>query len=239
MIEETPIQTASEEEKIVVSYKPPKEKTPLVPQIISIILHPMLMGVYMISLLFVYTDFNLLFSGQYIRFISPVLFLTCIVPVSGLYFLQKSRPLRDPAQTTTFDKLMPMLVVFFAYSLLIYYFHSAKLFIWFLSLLAVPLVLIVIYILIGLKWKISLHMLAIGGLIGSTLSVCYNIKGVNPFVLFIILFILAGCLGVARLVLKKETPTQVYIGFLIGVVVAYLCIYIGLKWEIMMLLKKF
>ena len=81
-------------------------------------------------------------------------------------------------------------------------------------------------------------MMGIGGLIGCTLSVCYNIKGLNPFVLFIILFILAGCLGVSRLVLKRHTPAQVYIGFLVGFVISYLCVWIGTYWGFILLLKK-
>jgi len=238
MIEETPKYPKPEEAKIVVSYSPPKTDGLLWPAITSIILHPLLMGVYTVSLLFLYTDFNLLFAGQFIQFISPVLFLTCIVPVSGMYFLQRSGLMKRYRDGNIFDRLLPMLLLFFTYSLLIYYFHSAKLFIWFLAVLTVPLVLIVTASIISIKWRISLHMLAIGGMIGSTLSVCYNIKGVNPFILFIILFILAGFLGVARLIPGKETPAQVYTSFLIGLVVSFICVWLGTYWGIIMFLKN-
>ncbi len=227
----------SENRTIAITDAPRKNKEPLLPRIISLILHPLLMGGYAVSLLFLYTDFNLLYAGQYIMFIVPVLFFTCIVPVSSIYCLQKSGLVGSDDKANTFDKMLPMLVVFFAYCLLIYYF-SSRLYYWFLLLLAVPLILIVINCLISIKWKISVHMMAVGALIGSTLSICYNIKAVNPFILFIILFILAGCLGVARLMLKKETPAQVYMGFFIGIVISYLCILVGLKWEIMMFLRN-
>ena len=80
--------------------------------------------------------------------------------------------------------------------------------------------------------------MAIGGMIGCILSVCYNIKGLNLPVLFMILFILAGCLGVSRLMLNKSTPAQVYVGFLVGSVVSYLWVYIGTYWSLILFLRN-
>jgi len=215
-----------------------KESEPLIPRIISILLHPMLMGVYGVALLFLYTDFNLIFAGQFIRFVSPVFFLTCFVPVSSMYFLKRAGLIKDYELTDKRDRFLPYLTVFLAYLLLIYYFHSAKLYIWFLSTLFAPVILIIIAAIVNIYWKISAHMMGIGGLIGCTLSVCYNIKGLNPFILFIILFILAGCLGVSRLILKRHTPAQVYIGFLVGLMVSYLCVWIGSYWGLILFMKN-
>jgi len=211
-------------------YEPTKEYEPLLARIISVILHPFFMGVYAVALIYLYADFHLIFTGQFIRFVSPVFFLTCIVPASGLYFLRKAGLVGDFNFPYKYDQLISYLLFFFSYSLLIYYFYTAKLFIWFISVLVVPLLLIVIAAITSVYWKISTHMMAMGGLIGCILSVCYNIKGINPFILFIILFILAGCLGVSRLILKRSTPAQVYVGFLVGLVVAYLCVWIGAYW---------
>ena len=211
---------------------------PLIPRIISIVLHPMLMGVYGVALLFLYADFNLIFGGQFIRFVSPVFFLTCFVPFSSIYFLKKAGLIKDYELTDKRDRFLPYLTVLIAYLLLIYYFYSAKLYIWFLSTLVAPVILIVIAAIVNIYWKISAHMMGIGGLIGCTLSVCYNVKGLNPFILFIILFILAGCLGVSRLMLKRHTPAQVYIGFLIGLIVSYLCVWIGAYWGLIMFMKN-
>jgi len=224
--------------KMPVSSKQATEKEPLLPRIISIILHPLLMGAYGVALLFLYTDFNLLFAGQFIRFISPVVFFTCIVPLTGIYFLRKAGLIESYKLTERQDRLLPYIIVFFAYVLLIYYFYAAKLYVWFLSTLVAPLILVVITAIINGFWKISAHMVGIGCLIGCTLSVCYNVKGVNPFFLFIILFILAGCLGVSRLALGRHTPAQVYAGFLLGLIVSYICVWIGAYWGILLFLKN-
>jgi len=220
------------------SYEPPKEKEPLPARIISIILHPFFMGVYGVSLLFLYTDFRLIFAGQFIRFITPVFFLTCVIPASSIYFLRKAGLIKDYDLKNRNDRLIPFVAAFCSYCLLIYYFVSAGLYAWFIGVLAAPLVLIVIAAITTKYWKISAHMMGIGGLIGCTLSVCYNVKGLNPFILFIILFILAGCLGVSRLTLQRHTPGQVYTGFLVGLVVSYLCVLIGAYWGVIMFIKN-
>lgn len=71
-------------------------------------------------------------------------------------------------------------------------------------------------------------MLGIGGLIGGILSVCFNVKGSNPMLLFAILFVLAGLLGVCRLYLRANSAAQVYVGFIIGFVLAYASVFGGL-----------
>ncbi|NDV77949.1 hypothetical protein [Dysgonomonas sp. 511] len=220
------------------SYTPPKEAEPLLARIVSIILHPLFMGIYTVALLFVYTDFNLLFAGQFFLFMSPMFFLTCVVPLCSLYFLNKMKLIKNYGTTEPQERLIPFLVFFLSYGLLVYHFHSAKLYTWFTALLAAPLILIVVSGIISHFWKISLHMVGIGALVGSTLSVCYHVKGVNPYVLFIILFILAGCLGVARLASKKNTPAQVYAGFVLGAAVSYICVWIGAYWGLIVFLQN-
>ncbi|MBK5720766.1 hypothetical protein JGH11_07760 [Dysgonomonas sp. Marseille-P4677] len=225
-------------EKSQFLYTPPQTKEPLLANIISTIFHPLFMGIYGVALLFLYTDFNIIFSGQFIRFMLPVVFLTCVVPASSIYFLNKSGLVNNYDPTRKIDWFIPYLLAFCSYSLLLYYFVSANLYTWFIGILATPIVLIVIGAITTKYWKISMQMMAMGALIGCTLSVCYNVKGLNPFILFIILFILAGCLGVSRLILQRHTPTQVYISFLIGLIVSYICVWIGTFWAFIVFFFK-
>ncbi|MFT3995104.1 MAG: phosphatase PAP2 family protein [Dysgonomonas sp.] len=211
----------------MIAPKPPQPKEPLLPRIVSTVLHPLLMAVYGICLLFIYTDFRFIFAGQFIHFLAPIFLLSCCIPASGIFFLYKIGMIKDLELTDRSERLFPFLIALISYGLLFFYFYKAGLFIWFLAVLAAPLILLIIGAIINLYWKISTHMMGIGGLIGSILSVCYNVKGINPYGLFIILFILAGSLGVSRLLLKRHTPAQVYAGFIIGVVISYLCVWIG------------
>lgn len=87
-----------------------------------------------------------------------------------------------------------------------------------------PLALLIIAGIITFFWKISAHMMSMGGLIGAVLTISYYVLGTNPYVLFIILFILAGCLGTSRLILQRHTPAQVYIGFGAGLIISIIYI---------------
>ncbi len=219
-------------------YKPPKEKEPILARIFSIILHPLFMVLYAVILIFVHTDFKFLFANQFVQFMAPVLFFSCIIPESGIYFLKISGIIQNFRLNNRNEWLLPFSIFFLSYGLLFYYFFSAKLYIWFLAVVAIPVILLIVYTIISRFWNISAYMMGIGGLIGCIMSVCYHIKGLNLYVLFIILFILAGCLGVSRLAMNKSTPAQVYIGFLIGIVISYLTVYVGAYWGFVIFLKN-
>lgn len=70
-------------------------------------------------------------------------------------------------------------------------------------------------LLVTLKWKISLHMIGIGGLCGGLTILYYHTQEGNPIWLAAV-FVLAGVLGTARLLLNAHTPLQLFAGFLLG-----------------------
>jgi membrane-associated phospholipid phosphatase len=64
-------------------------------------------------------------------------------------------------------------------------------------------------------WKISIHLIGLGGLAGGILA--YGFKfGLDLHVLFSLVILIAGLVGVARIYLKAHSPMQVYMGFLAG-----------------------
>lgn len=229
----------TEQNNINILYAPPKEKRPILARIISIVLHPVFMVTYTVALIYMYTDFRFLFADQFIRFMIPVVFISCIVPLTGIYFLRLTGVIKSFDMKNKAERFMPFFILLLSYCLLFYYFWQAKLYIWFLAVLLIPAILLVIYGIISSFWKISAHMIGIGGLIGSILSMCYYVKGLNLYILFIILFILAGCLGVSRLIMNKNTPAQVYTGFLIGLVVSFFTVWLGAYWGLIMFMRNF
>ncbi|WP_165040863.1 phosphatase PAP2 family protein [Dysgonomonas sp. ZJ709] len=206
-----------------------REKEPVLAQAISIIAHPLFMATYGVCFLFLCTSFGALFAGQSVKFLLPVFLLSCVVPAISIFFMKQAGLVKDYDLRDRHDRLLPFLVSILSHALLFYYFFRAGLYPWFIATLAAPLILLIMGAIITLYWKISAHMLGIGGLIGSILSVCYNVNLSRPNLsnLLIILFILAGCLGVSRLVLKRHTPAQVYAGFCLGLVISYTCVWFG------------
>jgi membrane-associated phospholipid phosphatase len=82
---------------------------------------------------------------------------------------------------------------------------------------------IVILLFITIRWKISAHMTAIGGLTGIFLALSLRLN-VNGSLLLCGLLLVAGMVGTSRILLGKHNPIQVYAGFLVGLVVNFLII---------------
>ena len=74
---------------------------------------------------------------------------------------------------------------------------------------------------INVWWKISTHSAAIGGVAGS-LIVFSVIFMFNPVWWFCLVLIVAGILGSSRMILRQHTLPQVLVGFLIGIICAFL-----------------
>jgi len=77
---------------------------------------------------------------------------------------------------------------------------------------------IAIALLVTLKWKISVHMLGVGGLLGALIGLNYRFS-LDWLIIIIFVTLLSGLIGFARLETKSHNPNQVYIGFLIGFII--------------------
>lgn len=201
----------------------------------SYLLHPLLITFYCVALLFAYTTFYEIYAKSTFVIIFSVLLFSFIIPSVFIVLLKKLGFIKIITSITRHERILPYLMMVFANSMLIYYFYTLNIYFWFLGLLAAPTLSFFGGSIVNFFWKISAHMIGIGSLIGTTFSICFNVKGLNPFVMFIILFILAGCLGVSRLYLKQNTPAQIYVGFIVGFVISFATVWASLvfmlfKW---------
>jgi hypothetical protein len=73
-------------------------------------------------------------------------------------------------------------------------------------------------LLITLKWKISAHMVGLGGIVGLIVSISIIFHS-NVMAYLILFIILSGIVGTARLLLNSHSPAQVYTGFFLGFVI--------------------
>jgi len=71
--------------------------------------------------------------------------------------------------------------------------------------------------LVSYFWKISMHTTGIGGLCGVFFT-CALVWGIDTRMLMAALFLVAGVIGSARLIVEAHTSGQVYAGFIAGFV---------------------
>jgi len=69
--------------------------------------------------------------------------------------------------------------------------------------------------LINLKWKVSIHLLGMGGIVGTIIGLVIRYQ-IDATQLIIALVLISGIVGYARLQLNAHTPKQVYVGFVLG-----------------------
>ena len=78
------------------------------------------------------------------------------------------------------------------------------------------IILLFFSFLITIRWKISLHMMGIGGATGTFIALNYIFGGIYYFIF--LFFALSGLLAFSRLDQKAHNESQVYVGFVLGCV---------------------
>lgn len=190
----------------------------LTARVTSILFHPLLIPTLGFLLLFNSGFYFAVIPWSLKRFILLVVFLsTCILPALGIGLLSFS-PRFDIKMEKGTDRVLPLILSSFFYYIGYLILQRVPLFpIYQLFLIASILVQIAL-IIISLRWKISAHSAAIGGLVGGFFALAFRLQE-SPVLILITLIFIAGMVGTARLILEKHTNSQVYAGFLLGLLI--------------------
>lgn len=187
--------------------------------IISVVFHPLLMCTYGCLLLFFgihNTVYDYLTSFETKWRISLIVFMfSFLFPVINIFILYKLKRIPSITLSNQRDRTFPYVMTSVFYFGLFYLMLDVN--IWRVIKLSVAGagLAILITAIINLKYKISAHMVGIGGLLGVLVSISYLIKFDMTF-FYMGAIVLAGLLGFARLKLEEHRPSQIYAGFLLG-----------------------
>lgn len=195
--------------------------------LISTIFQPLLMPTYGVMLLFVYTYFGVTYPHQFWLIITPVALFSFAIPAILIFMLYKIGIVSDLSLKIRRERIYPYLITLVSYSAMIWFYHRMHMPTWFFMIMVSSVAIMIVAIFITLKWKISAHMFGIGGLIGGAMSVSYFVEHSNPYFMFMGLFIIAGLVGTSRLILRRHTLAQVIAGFLLGLLISFVFVWIG------------
>ena len=185
-------------------------------QFISIILHPMFMPLLVLHLtLLVLPSLTLTLSHNLLLIYGILIFSTMVLPLVSIFWLMRKGQVSSLEMSNHKERPLPLFktVVWMSFG---YYLLKNLLF--YTPILKAELLgailIILLAAIISKFWKISLHLLGIGGVVGVFIAL-QIIHG--DFLYLLLLFILlSGLLGVARIKQKAHNYAQVYAGFLIG-----------------------
>jgi hypothetical protein len=192
-------------------------------QIISVVFHPLVIPTLGMLLLFhinSYISYSI--PPQAKQFILLIVFInTAIAPALSVLLLKRTGLVRDLQIDDRADRIYPLLITALFFFLTYYLLRQIALPSLIYYFLIGGALLVILTLLITFRWKISIHMVSMGGLTGFLLVSMLLLK-TDIYWLVLLSLLASGVVGSARLVMRAHVPLQVYAGFLMGLSVMLL-----------------
>jgi hypothetical protein len=183
---------------------------------LSILLHPLFMMCYTFLMLYLSASHISFLPAPYKRLLFLVVLLnTIIIPFIILVLLKRSGAVKSIELNQHRERVFPMVMVIIPYVftlLLLFRLQVPEIFI---KIVQGGILAMIIAATVSYWWKISLHMVGMGGVTGFILAglILHYFTSLNQLVVVIIL---SGLLACARLVRGDHCPSQVYTGYFTG-----------------------
>ena len=185
-------------------------------QLISILLHPMFMPLLSLHLtLLVLPSLAFTLSQNLLLIYGILVFSTMILPLVSIFWLMRKGKVSSLEMSNHKERSLPLfktvIWMSFGYYLLqnlLFYTPILK------AELLGAIIIILIAAIVSKFWKISLHLMGIGGIVG--VFIALQIMHGDFLYLLLFFILLSGLLGVARIKQKAHNHAQVYVGFLVG-----------------------
>lgn len=189
-----------------------------VAQLISGLMHPLIapsLGILLV-LFSMSKVFYLPYEAQ--RAILLIVALnTMVLPIITFPMLSKFGVIKNIYMNSHKERVLPLLFMLILYIFSFYFLARLRIFpILSLFMLGATLAVLTTFV-VSFWWKISIHMVGMGGLTGLSYILVYRFHPDIIWPLLVAAF-LAGLVAWARLELKAHKPSQVYSGFAVGVI---------------------
>ena len=184
--------------------------------------HPLLMVTYGTTLALSFTYLAMFPMEMKLWLVCGVFLMTACIPAAFIFLMLKTGGASDADLTNRRERILPYLIFICALLSTVYFLYKMMMPHWLIAQLIGASIALFVALLVNFVWKISAHAIGIGGLIGGIMGVA-QMQMSNPSVGLIIAFLIAGCVGTSRLILKRHTPMQVYTGFGLG----FICIFVS------------
>jgi hypothetical protein len=198
-------------------------------RLISMIFHPMIVPTLAVIILFAipgYIAFSTPVQAQ--RIIIGLVFVnTCIAPFLIIFLLKKARYISDIMLFERMERIYPTVISAFFYLFTYYLITRANVSFMLSYFIMGATILVLIGFMVTYFWKISFHMLSMGGFTGFLIALSILLGHEMPLLIISVIMI-SGMLGSARIMLNAHSPSQVYVGYLTGIAVMMI-LYFGIR----------
>lgn len=188
-----------------------------VARFLSIVLHPLLMPTLVFWLALRMDPHLAYFMSDEQRWITlgMVALMTIGFPLTSMLLLMRTGMLTDLTMPTRQERIAPYAMTLAYYGMAWYLLGRSPLHPAAVALATGAFLALFATLVITLRWKISAHMVGIGGALGAMIGL-QSAHGLSLFVPIAVLIVMIGALGTARLIDGDHSPAQIYAGALLG-----------------------
>ena len=192
-------------------------------KVISYLFHPLLIPLY--TILFLFNSDNYLsllipMKGK-LLLVAIVLLTTVLMPLLTGFLLIRLKIVQSFFPKTRDDRIYLLLNTAIFYYLTYYLLKGIHVSLVFNYFMLGSTLLVICSLMITFFYRISLHMIATGGVLGGALGLTLG-HSADVIGVILALVLLTGLTGTARLKIDSQRPGEVYYGFLVGLTVMFL-----------------
>ena len=196
-------------------------------RIISTLFHPLILPTLGIIVIFnsgSYMDYFLLYNSR--KIVLVIVFLsTMVLPLTFVPFYLFQKIIKTIQMESNRERLVPFFITFCLYIFCYYLLYRIGSPAIINKMILAGATSILVLFLLSIKWKISAHMIGIGGFTGALIALSFLLK-VNMQYYIIASVLVSGIIGYARLRLLAHSPKQIYIGWFTGLIISFIILFV-------------
>lgn len=193
-------------------------------RIVSAVFTPFSIPFVAFLILFLFSYLNIMPLAYKLIVLGVVYCFTILMPTLTIFLFRKINGFEAKDLTDRKKRYVPYLLTIIAYVFCMLMMRKLNI-PWYMSgIILTALLMMLISIILNLKWKLSEHMLGMGGIVGGVVSFS-ALFGYNPVWWLSLFILIAGVLGTARIILQHHTLSEVLTGFVVGFICALLVLH--------------
>jgi hypothetical protein len=188
--------------------------------VISVVFHPLLMTTYLFVILFFYLPSLLLPARASMWLLFLIFLMTFLLPCLNFLFFRFTGTIKDLALVERRARILPFVFISILYSVVTYMFYWKFPVPNLLKIMMIITSMVITCAVITPFYKVSVHSLAIWGIIGILMPLNQATDGALLYPLASGM-VIAGVVMSARLLLDAHVPREVLVGGVLGFTIGF------------------
>ena len=196
-------------------------------RVLSIVFSPFYTPVWILIVLFFNSYLQMLPIEYRLFLLFTVFIFTVFIPRLGINIFRMVMSWTHWQLSHREHRHMPYLLTICSYTVCLVVLSRINVVMFVRGVVMAAFVSQIICVFINAWWKVSTHMVGMGGMVGALIAFS-NLFYFNPMWYVCALILLSGALGTSRIILRQHSLAQVIVGFIIGFVCSM--VFILLAW---------